>query len=99
MGTAVIEHRSPTRGRRWHAESEKAHGGFGENRSRHADRGLHDYGLNNVGKNVADDDAHIAGSEGAGGFHELSFARGENLTAHEPRVSHPASERQREHQI
>src|ERR1700722_16197321 len=99
MRAAVVEHGSPAGRWRRHAESQKTHGGFGEDRSRHADRRLHDHGLNNVWQNVADDDAQIAGSEGAGGLHEFAFARSKDLSADEARVADPTSEREREDQI
>src|SRR6202034_3750183 len=57
VGPAVIEHGSPTGGRRRDAESEKTHGGFGEDGPRHADRSLYHDRLNNVRQNVANDDA------------------------------------------
>src|SRR5580658_3237655 len=46
MSAAVVEHGSPGRGWRRDAETEKAHGGFGEDGSGHPDRGLHNYWLN-----------------------------------------------------
>ena len=96
---AVVEHGAPTGRGRWHAESEKAHGGFGEDGSGHADRSLHDHWLNNVRQNVADDDAQVARAQGAGGFDKFAFARGEDLSANQARVADPSSERERENQI
>src|SRR5580704_568474 len=99
MGAAVVQHGSPT-GCGWrHAESEKTHGGFGEDGSSHADCGLDDHGLNDVRENVADDDAEIARSESTRGFDEFTFARGEDLSAHQAGVADPASERQCQNQI
>ena len=99
MRAPVVEHGSPACGRRRHAEAEKTHGGFGEDRAGHANRGLHDHGLNNVGQNVAHDDAQIAGAEGAGGFDEFAFAGGENLSANQARVADPSAEREGEDEI
>src|SRR5271170_6362128 len=99
MRAAVVEHRSPAGRRRRHAESEEAHGGFGENGSGHADRRLHDHGLNDVRQNVTDDDAQVARSESACRFDELALARGEDLSAHQAGVADPASERERENEI
>ena len=99
VGAAVVEHGSPTGGGGRDAESEKTHGGLGEDGSGHADRGLNDDRLNDVGKNVADDDAQIAGAEGAGGFDEFAFAGGEDLSADEAGIAHPTAERKREHEI
>src|ERR1700680_3227059 len=99
VGAAIVEHGSPTGGRRRDAESEKTHGGFGENGSGHADRSLHHNGLNNVRQNVADDDAQVAGAKGARGFDEFAFAGGEHLSANQTRVADPSAQREREHQI
>src|SRR3981081_1376128 len=90
--TAVIQHRSPTGRGRWNSETEKAHSRLSENRARHPDRGLHDHGLDNVRQNVADDDAQITGAEGARGFDEFFFTRGEDLPADETRVTDPSTE-------
>src|ERR1700676_2295996 len=99
MRAAVVEHRAPACRRRRHAESQKTHGCFGEDGSRHANRGLHNYRLNNVWQNVADDDAQIAGSEGAGSFDEFAFARSEDLSSNEAGVADPSSKREREDEI
>src|SRR5215468_3581963 len=77
MRAGVVEHRSPTGGRRRHTEPKKAHGRFGEDGPRHADCGLHDDRLNDVGKDVTHDDAKIAGAERARRFHKLTLARRE----------------------
>ena len=99
MGPAIVEHGSPTRGGGRHAQAEEAHGGFGEDGSSHADRGLDDHGLNNVRQNVADDDAQVARSESARGLDEFAFAGGEDLSADQARVAHPSTEREREYKI
>src|ERR1035437_8066915 len=99
VGAAVVEHGSPTGGGRRDAESEKTHGGFGEDGSGHADRGLDDDRLNDVGQNVADDDAQVAGTESAGGFNEFAFTGGEDLSADQARVADPSAQGEREHEI
>src|SRR5580692_11177394 len=99
VGAAVVEHRSPAcRGRR-DAEPEETHGGFGEDGSGHADGGLHNYGLNNIRENVADNNSQIGGAEGTGGFDEFAFASGENLSANHARVTDPSAEGEREDEV
>src|SRR5271169_1228554 len=87
VGAAVVEHRSPTRRGRRDAEAEKTHGGFGQDGSGHADRGLDDDRLNDVRKNVTDDDAEVAGAEGAGRFHEFTFPGSEDLSANQASIA------------
>src|SRR6185312_1349868 len=99
MGASVVEHCTPTGCGGRNAEAEKAHCGFGENGSGHSDGGLHDDGLDDVGKNVHQNDAGIACAEGAGGFHEFPFARGQHLRPDEAGIANPASEGERENQI
>src|SRR5580700_8037940 len=99
MRAAVVEHRSPTRGWRGHAESEKAHSGFGEDGSGHANRRLHNHRLNNIWQNVADDDAQIAGAQGAGGFDKFALARGQYLASNQAGIADPSSEGERENKI
>src|SRR5580692_5037681 len=99
MSAAVVEHGAPAGGGRRHAKSEKTHGGFGENGSGHADGSLHDNWLNNVGENMADDDAEIASPQSAGGFDKFAFARREDLSADQAGVADPASQRERENKI
>src|SRR5580704_1365790 len=99
VGATVVEHGSPTRRRRRHAESEKAHGGFGKNGSGHADGGLHNHGLNDVRQNMAADYPHVARAQRARSFDEFAFAGGENLSAHQACIAHPTSQRKRENKI
>src|ERR1035437_7269480 len=56
VSAAIVEHGSPTGGGRRDAKSQKTHGSFRENGSSHANRGLDDDRLNDIGQNVADDD-------------------------------------------
>src|SRR5262249_31753329 len=60
---AVVEHGPPAGGGRDDAEPEEAHGGFGEDGPGHPDGALHDHRLNDVGQDVARDDAEIARAE------------------------------------
>src|SRR5580658_9825365 len=86
MSAAVVEHGAPACGGRRYAKSEKTHGGFGENGTGHADRSLHDNWLNNVGENMAHDDAEIASPQSAGGFNKFTLARSKDLSADQARV-------------
>ena len=99
MRAAIIEHGSPTGSRGSHTQTEKAHGSFGENGARHSNRSLHDHGLNNVGKNMADDHAQIACTKGSRSFDKFPFACGEDLRADQAGVAHPSSERERQDKI
>src|SRR6266436_484817 len=99
VGPAIVEHGSPTGCRRGYAQTEKAHRGFGQDRTRHADCGLHNHGLNNVRKNMAGDHAQIACAQGSGGFDKLAFAGGQNLGAHQAGIAHPSSNGKREHEV
>src|SRR5215831_16044557 len=98
MGAAVVEHRTPARGRRRNAEAEETHGGFGQDRACHSDRSLHDYRLDDIWQDVAYDDAQIAGAERAGCFHEFSFTGSEHLATNQARVTNPSAQRERQHQ-
>src|ERR1035437_6545596 len=99
VGAAVVEHGSDLGGGRRDAESEETHGGFGEDGSGHADRGLDNDRLNDVGQNVADDDAQITGPESAGSFNELTLAGSEDLSPNQARVADPSAKREREHKV
>ena len=99
MGAAIVQHSAPTSRWRRHTQAEKAHSGFSEDCAGHADGRLHHDRLNNVGQNVARDDAEIAGTERAGGFHIFAFAGGQHLSADKARIAHPASEREGENKI
>src|SRR4029077_2216087 len=99
VGTAVVEHGSPAGRWRRHAESEEAHRGLGENCSSHADRRLHDHRLDNVGQDVTNNNAQVAGAKGARGFDEFAFPRDQHLSADEASVADPSAEGKRENQI
>ena len=96
---AIVEHGSPT----WHggrdAEPEEAHGAFGENGSGHANGGLHNDWLHDVGQDVAGKDAKVAGSESARSFDIFTLAGGEDLGADESGVADPASNDEGEDEI
>src|SRR2546427_9835903 len=95
MGTAIVEHGPPAGRGRGDAETKETHGGFGEDSSGHADGGLHDDRLNDVGQNVADNDAQVAGSEGARGFDEFTLAGSQDLSANQAVVAHPTAQPER----
>src|SRR5579872_4548260 len=91
----IVKHGSPARSGRRYAETEKAHGSFGENSSRHANGGLHNNRLNNIGEDVADDHAQITGSQCASSFHKFTLPSGKHLRAHQTCIANPASKRKR----
>ena len=99
MRAGVVQHRSPTRGGRRHTQAQETHGRFRQNCARHADCGLHNHGLNNIWKDVAQDDAQVAGAKCTRCFDEFSFTHGQHLAAHQARVANPASKRESEHEI
>src|SRR5205807_6671397 len=71
----VVEHGAPACGWWRHAEAQKAHGRFGKDGAGHADRGLHDDRLNDVGENVSNNHAPVACAQGSRRFHILALAR------------------------
>ena len=95
----VIEHRTPARRRRRHAQSQKAHRRFRQDRARHADRRLHDHRLNNVRQNVARDDPYIARAHGPRAFHKFPLPHRQNLRAHQPGIPHPPANRERQDKV
>jgi hypothetical protein len=99
VGTPVIEHGAPAGGRGCNSEAKKTHGRFGKNCSSHADRSLHNNGLDDVGKNVAHDNALVARAQRPSGFNKLTFASGKDLRAHQARIADPSGERKRLHKI
>ena len=99
VGTGVVEHGSPGGGGRLDAEAEKAEGGFGEHGSCHADGGLDEQGLHNVGEDVAEEQAGVVGAERAGGLDELALFHGHDLGADEAGVVDPAGKREGENEV
>ena len=94
MSAAVVEHRAPARRRRRHTKAEKTHGGLGEDGSGHANGGLHDHRLNDVGQDVADDNTQVAGAEGSRGFNEFALPGSQDLSADQTSVTNPSAERE-----
>ena len=99
MRSPVVEHSSPACRGRWDAETEKAKCGFREHGRSHADGGLNDQWLQDVGKDVAAEDAEIRGSKGAGGFDEFARPDGHDLCADETSVADPSGEGESEDEI
>src|SRR5579864_3719894 len=87
---AVVEHGSPACGGRRNTEAEKTHGGFGEDGAGHANRGLHDDGLNDIRKDVAHDDAQIGCTQSARSFDKFAFPGSQDLSANQARVADPS---------
>src|SRR5260370_20997211 len=98
VGATIVEHGSPARGRRRNTQPEETHGGFGKHSAGHADGGLHDDGLNDVGKNMSCNDTPVAGAERPRGFEELPFLDRQNLRAHQTRVAYPPADAQRQNE-
>lgn len=99
VSAAVVEHGAPACGGRRNTESEKAHGGFSKDGASHPDCGLHDYRLNDVGKNVAREDTPVGGAESARGFDELALLDGQHLGADQAGVADPSADAERDDQI
>ena len=99
VGAGVVEHGSPGGGGGLHAEAEEAEGGFGEDGCGHAYGGLHDEGLEDVGEDVAEQEAEVGGAEGAGGLHEFALFDGHDLGSDEACVADPAGDGEREDEI
>lgn len=94
VGAGVVEHGAPACGWSGDAEAEEAESGFSEDGSGHADGALHDQRLQDVGEDVAGEDAKVGCAEGSGGFDELALADGHHLRPDEARVADPSGERQ-----
>ncbi len=99
MGAGVVEHGAPGGGGGLHAEAEEAERGFGEDGAGHADGGLHEHGLDDVGQDVVEHQAEIACAERARGLHEFALLHGHDLAADEARVVDPAGERERDDEV
>ncbi len=99
VGASVVEHGSPCGGGRLDAEAEEAEGGFGEYGACHADGGLHEQGLNDVGKNVAEHEVEVGGSEGAGGLNVFTLFDCHDLSSNEAGVVDPTGEGESEDEI
>ena len=99
VDAAVVEHRAPARGRRLHPESEKTQRRLGEDGAAHPEGRLHAHGRQRRGNHVTKEHAGRSGPERARRLHELELTRPQHLTAYQPRVAHPADERQRDHDV
>ena len=99
VGTGLVEHGAPAGSRCRDAESEETEGSFGEDRAGHADRGLHDERLDDIGQNVAQEEAEVRSAERAGGFDELALSHGENLRADQAGVADPPGDGECENQV
>ena len=92
VGAGVVEHGAPAGGRGGDAEAEEAERGLCEDGSGHPYGGLHDERLQDVGQDVAREDAGVGGAESSGGFDEFAFADSHHLCSDKARVAHPAGE-------
>ncbi len=99
VGAGVVEHGTPGGGGGLDAEAEKAEGGFGKDGGSHADGGLDDEGLDNVGEDMAEHEVEVSGTEGAGGLDELALLDGEYLGADEAGVVDPTGEGEGEDEV
>ena len=99
VSALIVKHCPPTGRRRRYAQSKKTHGRFCQDRAGHPNRSLHDHGLNNIRQNVPHDDPQVARSERTRCFDKLFLTGCQHLRTNQPRVSHPTTERQREHEI
>ena len=99
VGAGVVEHGSPTGRGRGNAEAEKGERGFGEDDSGHADGGLNQDGLHDVGQNVAEEDARAAGAERTGSLDVFAFADGHDLGADQTGVAGPSADGEGEDEV
>ena len=99
VGAGVVEHGSPACDGGRDAESEEAESGLSQHCAGHADGGLHDERLDDVGQDVAEEDAEVAGTEGAGGFDEFALAYREHLTADQAGVADPSADGEGEDEV
>jgi hypothetical protein len=99
VGAGVVEHGSPGGGGGLDAEAQEAEGGFGEDGCGHADGGLDEQGLEDVGEDVAEHEVEVGGAHGAGGLDVFALLDGEDLGADEAGVVDPAGEGEREDEV
>ena len=81
VAAGVVEHGAPAGKRSEDAETEKAEGGFGKDGSGHADGGLDENGLKNIGQEMAEEDARGGRPKGFCGQDEFEFFDFEYLGA------------------
>src|SRR5262244_3348959 len=92
MCAAIIQHCTPACSWWRNTEAKETHSRFRQDRSCHADCGLHDDRLNNIWKNVPSHDAKIVCTQSARRFNILTLARRNNLCADQARIAHPAAQ-------
>ena len=96
---ASLSMASPTWRGSGDAEAEKRESGFGEDDAGHADGCLDEDRLEDVGQDVAEEDAQAAGTERAGGIDIFSIAHGHDLRADEARIAGPSADGEGEHEV
>ena len=99
VGAGLVEHGAPGGGGRRDAQAEEGESGFGEDGARHAHGGLDDQRLEDVGQDVANEQAEVRSAERTGGFDELALADCHDLGSHEPGVADPAGDGEGENEV
>ncbi len=99
VGAGVVEHGTPGGSGRLHTEAEEAEGGFGEHGGGHSDGCLYEEWLDDVGQDVAEQQAGVGGTERARGLEELALFQGHDLGADEAGVVYPTGEGEREDEV
>ena len=96
VAARVVEHGAPTGHGSEDADAEEAERRFGEDGSGHSHSGLHEDGLQNIGEQVAQENAGVGSAERARGEHVFHFLGLQNLSAGKASVAGPAGDDQRE---
>src|SRR5215475_3923320 len=99
IGPPVGEHAAPGRDLRWNPKSEDGEGRFRYDRRGHRERTDHNRRLEQIGHDVAGDDAHIAGAQSSRRLDELAAAQRKRLAAGDAAVRNPALHHQREDEV
>ena len=99
MGAGVVEHGSPTGCGGGDAEAEEGQRGFSEDDAGHADGGLNHDGLDDVGEDVAEEDAEWACAQCSGGVDVFTVADGHDLGADEARIAGPSTDGEGEDEV
>jgi len=95
---ASFEHRSPT-GRGAECRGLETTAWLREDDAGHADGGLNHDGLDDVGEDVAEEDAQAAGAEGSRGVDVFTVADGHDLGSNQARVSGPAADGEGQYKV
>src|ERR1051326_2057769 len=95
MAARVIEHGAPTGDGSKHTETEEAQSGLRENRSGHADGGLNQNGLKNIGQEMLPNDSEVRSAERACGYCEFKFFDFEDLRTRQTRIAGPTGDDER----